>query len=100
MAYYSGTIDLKTAGGLDPVTGATGPGTAVPATPIIEPSPIKTWLATPQARQFAGRWVLLNQNLEPVDIDLSPTALQNRHSSSGDKVVIVFVPPGMTQFEA
>jgi hypothetical protein len=98
MAYYFGAIDLKTAGGLDPATGATGPAT--PATVMTQPSPIEAWLATPQARRFAGRWVLVNGNLEPVDADLSPTALQNRHAHSGGRDVIVFVQPGTAQFDA
>ncbi len=98
MAYYFGAIDLKTAGGLDPARGATGP--AVPATPMIQPSPIEAWLATLQARQFAGRWVLLNEDLEPVDADLSPTALQNRHANSGGRGVMVFVQPGPDKFDA
>jgi hypothetical protein len=98
MAYYFGAIDLKTAGGTDPAVGATGP--AGPATPMVRPSPIEAWLATLQARQFAGRWVLLNEDLEPVDADLSPTALQNRHANSGGGDVIVFVQPGTAQFDA
>jgi hypothetical protein len=98
MAYYSGAIDLKTAGGLDPARGATGP--AGPATPMAQPSPIAAWLATPLARQFAGRWVLLNEDINPVDADLSPTALKNRHANSGGRGVIVFVQPGTAEFDA
>jgi hypothetical protein len=67
---------------------------------MVQPSPIATWLATPQARQFAGRWVLLNEDLAPLDADLSPTALQNRHANSGGRDVVVFVQPGPAQFDA
>ncbi len=96
MAYYSATIDLKTAGGTDP-SGTTGPAEAPVTSTIPQQSPVAAWLMTPQARRFAGQWVLLDGVLEPIDSDLSPQALERRHLDSAGGAVIVFVRPSAMQ---
>jgi hypothetical protein len=55
--------------------------------------PIATWLASPEARVFGGRWVLITSSLTVLDSDLSPSALQRRRAADVEGgAEIVFVP--------
>lgn len=93
MAYYTGAIDFKTAGG------TTGTESVEPGL-SQEESPVSAWLASPHARSYEGKWVLLSERMEPIDDDLSPTALRRRHESANGDAVIVFVRPTSVQVGA
>ena len=93
LSYYAGAIDFKTAGG-------TGPGIGQLEQPSEQESCISAWLASAAARPYEGQWVLLNDQIEPIDADLSPTALGKRHESTSDDVAIVFVRPTSVQIGA
>ena len=60
-----------------------------------EPAGLVEWLRTPEARQYEGRWVLLNDEFEVIDDDHSPSNLlrRNRHVSTP---LVVFVDPADT----
>jgi hypothetical protein len=91
MSYYAGAIDFKTAGGT---------ATQGSIEEVSSESPISAWLASPQARTYEGKWVFLSDRLEPLDDDLSPSALQRRHESPDSAGVIVFVRPTSVQIGA
>ncbi len=88
----------RSAGGTGPsgATGASGPVQV--RTPVAE-QPWETWLRSAEARGYDGEWVLLTADARPLDSDLSPTALANRHTA-GRGQVIVFVEPPMGRYMA
>jgi hypothetical protein len=49
-------------------------------------------MRTPEARRFEGRWVMLDDDLQVVDHDSSPTALLDRHQEDRTPTV-VFIDP-------
>ena len=77
--------DFNTAGG----TVAT---TVQPGISVAPESPVRTWTRSESARRFEGRWVLLDGSQNPLDHDLSPSALQSRHPNLPQGGTIVFVP--------
>jgi hypothetical protein len=90
--YYTGAIDFKTAGG----TAEAGPQEQSSA----QESRLSAWLAGPQARPYEGQWVMFGDRIEPIDADLSPTALKRRHEPASGDVAIVFVRPTSLQIGA
>jgi hypothetical protein len=87
-------MNYQSAGGTGPngPTGASGPVQGTVATE----EPWQAWLRTSDARRFNGEWVLLSAATRPIDSDLSPTALANRHTpSAGEVIVFVEAPPGV-----
>ncbi len=90
--YYAGAIDFKTAGG-------TASASTIEQSTERE-SPISVWLTTPQAKEYEGQWVVLNQQMTPIDADLSPTVLQRRYEATDTDVAIVFVRPTSVQIGA
>lgn len=85
--------DFTTAGGTVPM--AVQPGTAVE-----QESPIAAWARSESARAYEGSWVLLSSSLDPLDHDLSPTALKDRHPQLPNGSMIVFVPASMVRIGA
>ena len=74
-------------------TGATGPAPP-PAPP---PPPASYWLRSAEARPYGGMWVLLDPQANPLDSDLSPSALRARHQGASQKA-IVWVPQTTINF--
>jgi hypothetical protein len=73
---------------------AGGTREAVTPAPHVDeepPAAVASWLRSNDARTYEGFWVLLGRDFEPVDSDLSPTALRLRHRS--EPGVILFVEP-------
>ncbi len=91
-SYYAGAIDFRTAGG----TAATS---SLERSPDRD-SPTSMWLASPKARPYEGQWVMLNDQFEPIDADLSPLALGRRHEPVSSNLSIVFVRPTSVQIGA
>jgi hypothetical protein len=63
-----------------------------PATPPAQPEPEQSglieWLASPEARRFEGRWVLLSDEYDVVDVDDSPSALMDRHPEERTPIIV------------
>jgi len=90
---------FRSAGGTGPAgaTGASGP--VVGNWPPVVEELWQAWLRTPEARSYSGEWVLLSASARPLDSDLSPTALANRHTPANGQV-IVFVEPQQGRYMA
>lgn len=80
--------DFTTAGGTVNPT-----ATIQPTAPAAPESPAARWAHSEGAQRYEGRWVLLSGSLDPLDTDLSPTALKDRHPQLPSGSTIVFVPP-------
>jgi hypothetical protein len=77
--------DFSTAGG----TVATSVHSGTSAMPE---SPVAVWVRSEQARRYEGRFVLLSDSQVPLDSDLSPSALADRHQQLPAGSTLVFVP--------
>jgi len=77
--------DFSTAGG----TVATSVHSGTSAVPE---SPVSLWVRSEQARRYEGRFVLLSDGQVPIDSDLSPSALTDRHQPPPAGSTLVFVP--------
>lgn len=77
--------DFTTAGGTVATTVQSG-------TAVEQESPFAVWTRSESARPYEGSWVLLSGTLDPLDHDLSPTALKGRHPQLPNGGTIVFVP--------
>ena len=64
--------------------------------PTDEPKGLTKWLASPEAKGYEGRWVLLDDDLNVVDYDVSPSALLTRNNAIMTPT-IVFVQPAAEQ---
>lgn len=62
-------------------------------TSVSVESPLGVWLRSESAHPYEGLWVLLSRSLEPLDSDLSPSALRSRNPSPPEGSAIAFVPP-------
>jgi hypothetical protein len=95
-------VDVEGAGEL--IRGATGPvaaelggqtstQTMAPAAaPDANADSVTEWLRGADARRFERRWVLLDDALNVVDSDPSPSALLDRHPDESTPLV-VYVDP-------
>lgn len=54
------------------------------------------WLASPAARQFEGRWVLLSDDYDVVDSADSPSELMDRHPEERTPIVVFVRPSNVT----
>lgn len=73
-------------------------GTVTPAQPqTASPSErsvrVAQWLASAQARNYDGQWVLLNDSYQVTDSDPSARVLVERHSGLSDPLVVFVHPP-------
>jgi hypothetical protein len=59
-----------------------------------EPAGLVEWLGTPEARQYEGQWVLLNDDFGVIDNDHSPTVLLQRNRDIRTPLVVFVDPPG------
>lgn len=59
---------------------------------VEEPAGLVEWLATPEARELVGRWVLLTRDYEVIDHASRPSELLDRHPDNRSPF-IVFVRP-------
>lgn len=74
------------------------------APPVASPRPgldevrtrLVSWMASPEAARYYGRWVLFNEAFEVQDHDESAVALTSRHPDVDDPV-IVFAQPVRTR---
>lgn len=83
-----------TGGPLFEVTATTGEGAPPVATTtrVTPPDGLREWSTSEEARQYEGRWVMLNNDLTVVDADVSPSALLQRHPDVAAPT-IVYVHP-------
>jgi hypothetical protein len=81
-------------GGID--VDSTGTRDDVPpisrSVPAVEPGGLAEWVNSPEAAPYQGRWVLLGEAFEVLDVDDSPGALLGRHGDVASPT-IVFVSP-------
>ena len=73
------------------------PTQTVPETEPNEPAGLADWLATPEARELEGRWVLLAHDYEVIDHASKPSELFDRHPDINTPF-IVFVKPSNVIF--
>ena len=66
---------------------------AAPPVEEAPPSELAAWLRSATARQYEGFWVLLNEQLNVVDSDLSPTALKRRYPDDDESSQLVYIEP-------
>ncbi len=90
MAEFLFADDFKTAGGTVASSVADGMSRS-------EESVYALWARSEAAKRFQGFWVLLNAALEPRDMDLSPSALRERHATPAEGEAVVFVPATTVQ---
>jgi hypothetical protein len=62
-----------------------------------EPPGLAEWLATPEASQLVGQWVLLTRDYEVIDYAPAPSELFERHPDNRSPF-IVFVRPRNTRY--
>jgi hypothetical protein len=73
------------------------PTRPAPQTESNEPAGLAAWLATQEATQFVGQWVLLTSDHEVIDHASRPSELFDRHPEIRNPY-IVFVKPRNIRF--
>jgi|SRR5215204_1373801 len=73
------------------------PTQPAPQTESNGPVGLAEWLATPEARELEGRWVLLSHDYEVIDHASKPSELFDRHPDINTPF-IVFVKPSNVIF--
>lgn len=93
MTFFAATSTAPTQ-----FTEAAGTARARPAATVTAAAPegLHQWLTSPEARAYAGHWVLLDDALQVLDAAPSPSELLDRHPEEATPVVVFVDAAGVS----